>query len=181
MAFSSRAGRARSRPTASCSFSPTCEPDAFPIATGPGMVVSILAGVNADGTANMSLAGTLVSGRAAGQPLQRQHPRAAHGKPVARHAARGLLRDRDHGWFRQQLHRRQHSRSDRQIVHRHSARRRGLWNSHHRQPFHRRNDIQYSLHGNGDLPGRRDQLGGQRQRERSRYRRVGRPCRTWVR
>ena len=47
---------ARSRPTADCSFSPTCE-RAFPIATGPGMVVSILAGVNADGTADMSLAG----------------------------------------------------------------------------------------------------------------------------
>ena len=31
--------------------------DVFPNATGPGMVVSILAGVNADGTANMSLAG----------------------------------------------------------------------------------------------------------------------------
>ncbi len=30
---------------------------AFPNATGPGMVVSILAGVNSDGTANMSLAG----------------------------------------------------------------------------------------------------------------------------
>ena len=74
---------------------------AFPIDTGPGMVVSILEGVNADGTANMSLAGTVVSGRAAGQPLQRQHPRAAHGRPAARHAARRLLRDRDHRRLRQ--------------------------------------------------------------------------------
>ncbi len=36
---------------------PDLRASAFPNTTGPGMVVSILAGVNSDGTANMSLAG----------------------------------------------------------------------------------------------------------------------------
>ena len=57
MAFSSRGGRRQSRRTANCWFCPTCDKTLTRSRPGPGMVVSILAGVNADGSANMSAAG----------------------------------------------------------------------------------------------------------------------------
>ena len=57
MASCSKAGRVRSRRTADCWSSPGLRVPAYPGATGPGMVVSILAGVNADGTSDMTLAG----------------------------------------------------------------------------------------------------------------------------
>ena len=47
---------------------PDLRASAFPDTTGPGMVVSILAGVNSDGTANMSDAGQWFPRRTAGQP-----------------------------------------------------------------------------------------------------------------
>ena len=57
MAFSLKDGLVQFQAMADLLVLPDLRASAYPLATGPGLVVSILAGVNADGSPNMTLAG----------------------------------------------------------------------------------------------------------------------------
>ncbi len=78
---------------------PDLRATAYPLATGPGLVVSILAEVNADGTPNMTLAGQWFQVAQQVSLGSDNTLELLMEDPLAPHAPRGLLRGRDHGWI----------------------------------------------------------------------------------
>ena len=177
-----KGGRRRYRPDGRLLVITGLRAGAAPALTGPGMVVSILSGVNADGSANMAVAGTWypiaqqasLSGGTIELLLQDPLPAAP--------APAGYPRHRDHGRVPEQHDRGQHARPGRQVLNRHRARRRGLRDDDRRQQLHRRDDLRQRLQRGGDLYRRGDRLGGQPGRTwRSRCRRDGPRCQTRAR